>query len=167
MDRSEEILSRLDSSGIPYRLFTHEPKWTIEDCLKVEGLDKRIATIPKNILLTNRQGTDFYLLLLSPERAFRTTVVSKLLGISRLSFAGEELLNPLLGLDKGAVSPLGLMFDKEQKVRLVMDEALTAYPSLWFHPGVNTLSLQMATVDFLNRFLPGTGHIPALISIPE
>jgi Ala-tRNA(Pro) deacylase len=59
------------------------------------------------------------------------------------------------------------MFDKEQKVRLVMDEALTAYPSLWFHPGVNTLSLQMATVDFLNRFLPGTGHIPALISIPE
>lgn len=167
MNRSEEILSFLDLSGIPYQLFTHEPKWTIEDCLNTEGLDRTIATMPKNIFLTNRQETDFYLLLLAPERAFRTAVVSKLLGVSRLSFASGDLLPPLLGLERGAVSPLGLMFDREHKVRLVMDESLAAYPALWFHPGVNTRSLQMATADFLNRFLPGTGHSPTLISIPE
>ena len=167
MDRSKEVLLALDGLGIPYKLFYHEPKWTIEDCFSTPGLDPISATVPKNVFLCNRQQTAFYLLLLSPRRAFMTAVVSKLLGMSRLSFAPETLLPPLLGLDRGAVSPLGLLFDKEKRGSLVMDDSLLRYERLWFHPCVNTQSVEISTQDFLHRFLPGIGRDCRIISISD
>ena len=167
MDRSAEILGYLDQAGIPYTLHRHEPKRTIEDCLITPGLDPDKATVPKNIFLCNRRQSAFYLLLLSPMRPFRTAVFSRLLGVSRLSFAPEEKLRALLSLDPGAVSPLALMFDSGRQVSLVMDEALTKYERLWFHPGLNTQSVEMATADFLGRFLPGIGRAAALVTFPE
>jgi Ala-tRNA(Pro) deacylase len=167
MDRSREILQALDGLGIPYSLFQHDPKWTIGDCLATPGLDPAAATVPKNVFLCNRQQTAFYLLLLSPVRAFKTAVISKLLGVSRLSFAPEMLLPKLLGLDKGAVSPLGLLFDTEKQVRLVMDDSLLHYEHLWFHPGINTKSIEISAQDFLRRFLPGIGRDCILMTIPQ
>jgi len=167
MDRSEGVLQALDSLGISYALFHHEPKWTIDDCLGTPGLDPAVATVPKNVFLCNRQGTAFYLLLLSPRRAFKTAVVSKLLGVSRLSFAPETLLPRLLGLDKGAVSPLGLLFDAEKRTTLVMDDSLLRYQRLWFHPCVNTQSVEIGTHDFLHRFLPSIGRSCTFITITE
>lgn len=167
MDRSAEILGYLDSSGIPYTLHRHEPKWTIEDCLGTPGLDPDKATVPKNIFLCNRQQTAFYLLLLAPWRPFRTAVFSKLMGVSRLSFAPEDKLPALLGLDRGAVSPLALMFDADQSVTLAADEALLGYERLWFHPGINTQSVEMTTADFLARFLPGIGINCTRVTFPE
>ena len=167
MDRSKEVLLALDSLGISYALFHHEPKWTIEDCFGTPGLDMSYATVPKNVFLCNRQQTAFFLLLLSPRRAFMTAVVSKLLHVSRLSFAPETLLPRLLGLVKGAVSPLGLLFDTEKRVSLVMDDALLKYQRLWFHPCVNTQSVEISTEDFLHRFLPAIGRDCTLITIPQ
>lgn len=167
MDRSREVLLALDGLEIPYKLFHHDPKWTIEDCLSTPGLDTALATVPKNVFLCNRQQTAFILLLLSPRSAFKTAVVSKLLGVSRLSFAPETLLPPLLGLDRGAVSPLGLLFDTDKRVSLVMDDALLSYQRLWFHPCVNTQSVEISTQDFLHRFLPTIGRDCTLISIPQ
>lgn len=167
MDRSKDILAALSGMGIPYQLFEHEPKWTIEDCLNTPELDQAVATMPKNVFLCNRQQTAFYLLLSAPLRAFRTAVVSKLLGVSRLSFAPLDRLPRMLGLTQGAVSPLGLMFDKEQAVTLVIDDALLQYPRLWFHPGINTASVEMATSDFMNVFLPALGREPRIITIPN
>lgn len=167
MDRSAEILVWLDQAGIPYTLHRHEPKLTIEDCLMTPGLDPARATVPRNAFLCNRQQTEFFLMLLSPRQPFRTAVVSKLLGVSRLSFAPEDALQSLLGVTAGAVSPLGLLFDEEKRVRLVIDGALLAYASLWFHPCVNTQSVEMATRDFLNRFLPALGRDCALLDLPK
>lgn len=167
MDRSAEILAWLDQAGIPYTLHRHEPKLTIEDCLMTPGLDPDKATVPKNIFLCNRQQSAFYLLLLSPTRPFRTAVFSRLLGVSRLSFAPEEKLRALLSLDPGAVSPLALLFDSGHQVSPVMDDALLSYERLWFHPGLNTQSVEMAAADFLERFLPGIWRAITRITFPE
>ena len=167
MDNSKEILRALVRMGIPYRIFQHEPKWTIEDCLKTPELDPALATMPKNVFLCNRQQTAFYLLLLSPLREFRTAVVSKLLGVSRLSFAPLDRLPAMLGLTQGAVSPLGLLFDTERQITLVIDEALLSHQRLWFHPGINTASVEMKTTDFMEVFLPGIGRQPRIIQIPQ
>ena len=166
MDNSLAILVALDEMGIPYSRFDHQPVWTIEDCLSIPQMDHSLATMPKNVFLCNRQQTDFYLLLLAPEKAFRTAVVSKLLGVSRLSFAPPEKLPEMLGLMMGAVSPLGLLFDREKRVRLVIDRALLAYERLWFHPGINTASLELSTRDFMGIFLPRLKVLPDLIDIP-
>ncbi len=167
MDRSAEVLRFLQERGIPHTLHHHEPKWTIESCLTTPGMDGEKATMPRNLFLSNRQGTALYLLLLVPLRPFRTAVVSKLLHVSRLSFGDETLLPELLGLEKGAVSPLGLMFDGDRRVSLAMDAALLSFERLWFHPCVNTQSVEMDTQDFLRRFLPGIGRACRIITIEE
>lgn len=167
MDKSREILNALDNMGIEYKLIEHEPKWTIEDCLLTPGMDTETTTMPRNVFACNRQQTDFYLILMAPLREFRTAQVSKLLGVSRLSFAPENKLQEYLMLDKGAVSPLGLLFDANTQVRLVIDDALLKYQKLWFHPGINTQSVEMKTQDFTGRFLTELGLTASIITLPQ
>ena len=75
----------LDSLGIDYQRIDHEAAMTMEAC---EEIDRVLdAVICKNLLLCNRQCTDFYLLMLPGDKHFKTSVLSKEIGSSRLSFA--------------------------------------------------------------------------------
>ena len=47
------------------------------------------------------------MLLLPGEKKFKTKVVSKLLGVARLSFGDEEYMSELLDLTPGSVSIMG------------------------------------------------------------
>ena len=123
-----EVLSLLDDHGIPYELHEHERAFTIDDCLRMPFLGPDV-TMCKNILLCNRQKTQFYLMLLRPHTPFRTAVVSKALGVSRLSFAPEDALEGRLHLTSGSVSPLGLWFDKAHEITLCYDCLLYTSPS--------------------------------------
>ena len=167
MDRSHEVLQYLDQHAIPYTLYKHQPMMTIEECQHIQGVDWQQAAMCKNVFLCNRQQTAFYLLLLKHDRPFRTAVVSKLLGVSRLSFAPEDKLPQMLGLQPGAVSPLGLIFDSGHRVQLVVDDVLAKPQRLLFHPCVNHLSVELQADDFYHRFLPACGHAPTLITIPQ
>ena len=77
----------------------HERADTILD-LQVEGLLG--AKICKNLFLTNRQQTDFYLLLMPGEKPFKTKLLSRQIGSARLSFAGPEARGAALGLYRRA-----------------------------------------------------------------
>ncbi len=167
MDRSEHLLQFLRETGIPYTVHEHEPKLTIEACQTIEGIDWQQAAMCKNVFLCNRQETAYYLVLLRHDRPFRTSVVSKLLGVSRLSFAKPEKLLDMLQLDPGAVNPLSLVFDTDKRVTLGIDDALLGFQRLLFHPGVNWLTVELETADFLHRFLPTIKHPPVVLSIPE
>ena len=167
MDRSAEVFAFLDGLRVPYRVYEHPPVASIEACQHIPGVDYGAAAMPKNIFLCNRQQTAFYLLLIRHSLSFRTAVVSKLLGVSRLSFAPEALLPEMLGLRPGAVSPLGLIFDADRRVRLVVDDQLLCCQRLLFHPCVNDRSVEMSAQDFVKVFLPAAGHDARLITIKE
>ena len=80
----------LDSLGIDYQRIDHEAAMTMEAC---EEIDRVLdAVICKNLLLCNRQCTDFYLLMLPGDKHFKTSVLSKEIGSSRLSFAAPEYM---------------------------------------------------------------------------
>ena len=112
----------------------------------------------KNLLLCNRQQTSFYLLVISPERTFRTAEVSHELGVSRLSFAPEDALPRLLGLEKGAVSPLGLWFDREKQVKLILERGLRRPGKIAFHPCDNRATVVFDQEIFWQRVVPGLAH---------
>ena len=76
MSVKEEVLSRLDSHHIPYTCHEHAPVSTMEDCLALPFVNDEVMFC-KNILLCNRQQTDFYLYLTPPDKPFRTANVSK------------------------------------------------------------------------------------------
>jgi Ala-tRNA(Pro) deacylase len=74
-----------------------------------------------------------------------------------LSFASAERLAARLGLTPGAVSPFGLINDREKTVRVVLDERLRAATRVGFHPNVNTATVVLAFADF-ERFLAWCGN---------
>ena len=156
-DREARCYRFLDGAGIPYMRMDHPPAETMEIC---RMLDERLdAVICKNLFLCNRQETAFYLLMMPGNKPFHTRLLSKALGVSRLSFAKEEAMVKYLDLYPGSVSILGLMNDRENSVRLVADRELLKYDHIGCHPCVNTSSLRLSRDDMFLR-------LPALLKHP-
>lgn len=158
----QTILNWLDEQGVPYRLYEHAKANTIDDCLVMPFINDQI-TICKNVFLCNRQKTVYYLMLLKPSTPFRTAVVSKALGISRLSFAPEEDLPALLHLTAGSVSPLGLFFDREKRITLCYEAAVRDTPEIAFHPCDNTATVVFSQDAFWKQTLPALGVHPIAV----
>ena len=156
---SELVLSALGGLGIKYDMVEHPPVMTIADCLYAQNA--LAAIVPKNLFLTPRNMSAFYLCLMSPDVEFRTADISKEIGSSRLSFAPADQLMRLIRTAPGAISPLGLLFDEARAVRLIADKRLQCEARLAFHPCVNTATIAIDIHDFINTFLPFTGHSPA------
>ena len=159
-NRVYESLARLD---IPFTRVDHEAAFTMEDCAAIsEALEVHIC---KNLLLTPRNRSAFYLLCLPAEKPFSTKDFSKLIGSSRLSFATEEDLVALLGCHAGSASVLGLMNDTEHRVTLAIDRAVAEDEWFGCHPCKNTSSLRLKTRDVLEKFLPATGHEAVIVDL--
>lgn len=165
LDREVRVYDFLDSLGIEYFRIDHEEANTIEVCNEI---DKVLGTlICKNLFLCNRQKTDFYLLMMPGDKPFKTKDITKQLGCSRLSFADSEAMLEYLDIKPGAVSIMGLMNDKDNKVRLVMDRSVVEEDTIGCHPCVSTSSLKIKTDDILNVYLPAVHHEPTFVELPD
>lgn len=153
----------LDSLEISYGRLDHDEAATIEACLEVEKLLG--VAICKNLFLCNGQKTTFYLLMMPGDKKFLTKELSKQIASSRLSFAGPDHMQKLLNIEPGSLSVLGLSFDSEHQVKLLIDGDILKHEFLGCHPCVNTSSLKIRTTDLLNRFLPFTGHEPIFVEL--
>lgn len=154
----------LDRLGIEYYRVDHEHADTIPDCELVEELLG--CKICKNLFLTNRQQTDFYLLIMPGEKPFKTKLLSKQIGSARLSFAGPEHMERLLDITPGSVSVLGLMNDTGKAVRLLVDRDLLKEEYFGCHPCINTSSLRFKTRDLFDSILPALGREPTFVDLP-
>ncbi len=159
--RCYEFLDRL---GVSCRRADHEPAATMELCREIETVLG--CPICKNLLLTNRQQTDFYLLLMEGDKVFKTKYLSKALGCARLSFATDEQMEQLVDITPGSLSVLGLLNDPDKKVRLVIDKPVLEQPEIGFHPCLNTSTLAVSMADFREKILPALGHTPTIVDLP-
>lgn len=165
LDKEIRVYDLLDRLNVPYQRIDHEAAMTMEACAAIdEALE---ATICKNLLLCNRQCTDFYLLLLPGDKPFKTSVLSKQIGSSRLSFAGAEYMEQFLDITPGSLSVLGLMNDKEQHVRLLIDRDLLDGEYIGCHPCINTSSLRLKTADLMEKIIPAMGHPVTMVDLPR
>ena len=164
-DRENRTYTLLQKLQIPYTKVDHAPAMTMEDC---QDVDQALGTqMCKNLFLCNRQQTEFYLLMMPGNKKFHTKELSRQLGVSRLSFAGEGPMLELLDIHPGAVSVMGLMNDKQNKVQLLIDRDLLQEAFLGCHPCVNTASLRISYQDLLEKFLPAVGHQARIVDLRE
>ena len=163
LEKEVRAYDLLDSLGIEYQRIDHEAAMTMEACAAIdEALD---AVICKNLLLCNRQCTSFYLLMIPGDKVFKTSVLSKQIGSSRLSFASGEYMQQLLDITPGSLSVLGLMNDPENKVQLLIDEDVLEGEYFGCHPCINTSSLRLKMRDLTEKFLPAVHHEPRLVTL--
>lgn len=160
--RTYEFLNTL---GIDFVTLYHPAAFTMEECERVR--DRIEAPVFKNLFLTNKQHTLFYLLMMPADKPFKTKYLSSQLGCARLSFASEEEMVEMLHIHPGAVSPLGLRNDVNGQVRLIIDSDLKDSGRYACHPCVNTASVAMTLEDLLGKVIPATGHDFTWVELPQ
>lgn len=146
----------LENNGVDYIRAEHDEAATIELC---EGVEEIIgAKICKNLLLTNRQQTDFYMLLIPGDMPFKTKYLSKQIGSARLSFASGEQMTELLNVTPGSLTVLSLMYDKEKRVQLLIEKNVFEEEYFACHPCVNTATVKFSTEELKSKVLPKLFH---------
>ena len=163
LGKEQRVYDLLDSLNIEYERVDHEAAMTMEACAAV---DKALgACICKNLLLCNRQCTEFYLLLIPGDKHFKTKQLSSQLGCSRLSFADGSYMEQFLDITPGSLSLLGLMNDHDHRVQLLIDEDIYKDAYLGCHPCINTSSLKIRMEDVTQKLIPALGHPPKTVTL--
>lgn len=164
LDKEIRTYDLLDSLGIEYWRIDHEAAYTMEAC---EEIDKALgdAVICKNLFLCNRQKTDFYLLMIPGDKVFKTKELSHQIGSARLSFADAADMEKYLDITPGSVSIMGLINDKDNSVRLLVDEDVLKGECFGCHPCVNTSSLKLRVADVFGPFLKAVNHEMTVVKL--
>lgn len=162
------VLTALDEAGVGYVRLTHPEASTMELC---RGIGEEYgAEHCKNLFLTNKRGTRFYLLLMDAAKPYRTSEVSRKLGSTRLSFGTEEQLESVLGLRQGSVSALGMINPCARSayeagvLGVAIDSDLLKRERICVHPNINTSTLVLYTRDLVG-FLEKSGITPVFPDI--
>ena len=160
-DTQRLVYAALERLEIPFARIDNDPAVTMEDCAAID-LALGVPTV-KTLLLCNRQQTMFYLYVMPGDKPFSTKDFGAALQISRVSFAPAEKLQEFLGTEVGATTPLSLVADTRNIVRLIIDKAAVAPETVGCPDGTTTCYMRLRTADLLGKFIPATGHTPTFI----
>lgn len=163
LEKEKESYDLLDRLGISFQRTDHQPTATMEVCKEIDAVLNLM--ICKNLFLCNRQKTKFYLLLLPADKPFRTKELSAQIGSSRLSFGDPEDMERLLNVTPGSVSVLGLQYDREHQVKLLIDADVLKESYFGCHPCINTSSVKMTIEDFTQCLLPALNHQAMMVQL--
>lgn len=155
-EKEMKVYDVLDSLGIRYQRTDHQAVGTIADCLEVDEILG--IKICKNLFLCNRQRTAYYLLVMPGDKILQTKELSKQIPTSRLSFASGEDMEKYLNVTPGSATIMGLIYDEDNKVQLLVDEEVFGDEYFGCHPCVNTSSLRLRTEDVFGKYLEAVHH---------
>lgn len=154
-EKEEKVYQFLENLDIPYTRHEHPPVYTVEEAKKYwESIEGAHC---KNLFLRNNKGNRHFLVILEESKTADLNEIAQKLGTGKLSFASARRLEQYLGLESGAVSPFGLINDKEKQVDIVLDKDLKKKEMINFHPNVNTSTITLSFKDF-ERFLEACGN---------
>lgn len=157
----ETLLQRLTELGIAHRTYEHPAVFTVEEAKALRG------TLPgghcKSLFLKDKKGA-LWLAVMLEERRTDLRQLADALGAARFSFGNAELLQEVLGVTPGSVTPFALINDAAGRVKLMLDREMLAVDPLNYHPLVNTRTTAVAPQDLLT-FVRATGHEPVILSL--
>ncbi len=154
-EKEKRVYDILEQLEIPYIRYEHEPVFTIPEVEELMLLTE--GDHCKNLFVRDHHGKRHYLILVSAEKRADLKDIASQIGSTRLSFASEERLMKYLDLIPGAVTPLGLINDKEKQVTVLIDKDLKSEGRICFHPNVNNATVSVLYRDF-ERFLTWAGN---------
>ena len=145
MDK-QGVYTLLNQAQIPYEVYEHAPVYTIEDldALRLPQAEQ----IVKNLFLRDDKKRNFYLVSVPGHRAVNLKALAERIPSRKLSFASEADLWERLRLEKGHVTPLGILNDERKEIVVVFDRALQGR-QIGIHPMENTATIFMVFEDVL------------------
>ena len=160
----DDLFAFLDGLGIAHKSVRHPPLFTVEQSRALRGQIPGGHT--KNLFLKDKKDA-LFLVVADEEAIIDLKSLHRRLGASgRFSFGSAPLLQEVLGVDPGSVTPFAVINDRDARICVVLDAAMMQHPTLNYHPLVNTMTTSIARDDLV-RFLEATGHRPRIEAVSE
>ncbi len=148
---TEDIKTLLEKLNITYQWFDIEPCETCEESSLLLP-DNREGVGTKNLLLQDRKGKNYFLLVTEEHKTTDLKQLAKQLETTRLSMVNAEKMQDLLGVTRGSVSLFALVNDPEQRVQLLLDKDLFSETHWDAHPNRNDAVLILSQEDWKAYF---------------
>jgi len=162
MNPQEKVFEMLNALDIEYQVMNHPAVFTIED---MDNLNiTQYGNVCKNLFLRDAKGKRHFLVVLDKDKKADLKNIQKQLGCTRLSFASVERLFKYLHLQKGEVTPLGIINDLNAFVEVVLDNDLPGKNKLGFHPNDNTATVWIS-FDALKKLIEQNGNTIHFVTI--
>jgi Ala-tRNA(Pro) deacylase len=156
-----ELFAFLDRLKIAHSTVSHPPLFTVADSQGLRG------TIPgghtKNLFLKDKSDA-LFLVVADEDALIDLKSLHHKIGSKRLSFGSAALLEEVLGVPPGSVTPFAAMNDTAGRVTMILDQAMMGHKTLNFHPLTNTMTTSIGRED-LPTFLSATGHPPRMLAV--
>ncbi|MEI2386736.1 prolyl-tRNA synthetase associated domain-containing protein [Breoghania sp. JC706] len=160
----QDLMARFDQLGIATRTTEHERVFTVAESSKIDRQIEGGHT--KNLFLKDKKGRLFLVVALA-DATIDLKHIHQLVGAQgRVSFGNGELLEEVLGVSPGSVTPFALINDTQRRVTPVLDAQMMTFETLNYHPLSNDATTSITRDDLL-VFIRSCGHEPQIIAVSE
>ena len=144
----QEIYNLLSARGMWHEITEHPAAYNMEEMGQI-ALPYPEADA-KNLFVRDDKKRNYYLITVQGDKRVDLKEFKRKHGTRSLTFASEGEMMEYLSLTAGSVTPLGLLNDKECKVKLYLDKYFMEAPALiGVHPNDNTATVAMKTEDLI------------------
>lgn len=140
----KDIYAFLDEQHVVYEAYEHPAAYTIEELDALHIPNKEL--IVKNLFLRDDKKKSYYLVTVPGYKTVNLKSLSEKISSRKLSFASEEKLKEFLMLEKGHVTPIGVLNNVQKNVTVVFDKSLQGQ-RIGIHPLENTATIFLAFED--------------------
>lgn len=144
----QEIYDFLKENNIWHEITEHKAVYNMEE---LKDLDLPYPDQDaKNLFVRDDKKRNYYLITVKGEKRVDLKEFRKRNNTRNLSFASEQDLMEILELIPGAVTPLGILNDKERKVKFFIDRDFLNEPEIiGIHPNDNTATIWLKAKDLI------------------
>ncbi|MHB8065264.1 MAG: prolyl-tRNA synthetase associated domain-containing protein [Ruminiclostridium sp.] len=141
----QKVFDAMESMNIPYEVIEHPAVYTIEEMDKL-NIDSKNEVV-KNLFIRDDKKKRYFLIVLQKNKRVDLKEIKGELNCRPLSFASEESLSKYMGLNKGSVTPFGVLNDNACKVEVIFDKDILLFERIGVHPNDNTATVWIRPQD--------------------
>lgn len=142
----KEIYSYLESKKVLYEVVEHNAVFNMKDLEDVKLPYPECDA--KNLFIRDDKKRNYYLITVKGDKRVDLKTFRRQHELRALSFASEKELSEIMGLIPGAVTPLGILNDKENKVHFYLDKEFEG-KKIAVHPNDNTATIYLQADDLI------------------
>ena len=157
----EQLLEILTSLAIPHKNHEHPPVFTVEEASHYR--DRIPGAHCKNLFLRDRKKR-LHLVVTLADKPLNLKELGGQIDAKGLHFGKPELLEAVLGVTPGSVTPFGVINAVDHDITVVLDEEMLDEETLNFHPLTNSATTTLSADDLL-RFVRHCGKEPRVIRL--
>ncbi len=145
----DKIYELIKNKNIWYEITEHQAVYNMQELAQIKvPYPERDA---KNLFIRDDKKRNYYLITVKGDKKVDLKEFRRNNNTRPLTFASSEDLMEILNLIPGAVTPLGVLNDKERKVTVFIDEFFKEEPSIiGIHPNDNTATIWLYTKDLID-----------------